>query len=425
MVRMKNKIWKLLLSFALAFALWLYVITVVSPGSKDTFYNVPVVLQGETVLESRGLIITAGGSPTVTLELGGNRSDLSKLDRSNITVIADLARIYDPGEHELSYDISYPGSVASNAIEELSRSPGTVTVTIEQLVSKEIPVIVNYSGNVPTGCIADKENAELDHKAILIEGPASVIEKITQARINVDIDGRTESFSESYRYTLCDTEGNPVDAQLVVTNVAQVNLSLLIQHVKEIPLTVNVVDGGGATKDTTSVVLQTPTIMVAGTAAALEQIDQIELATIHLADYMRDTEITYPLNLPANLTNLTGLTHVTVSIAFPELRTATYQVTNFQVLNVPEGMEAALVTRELTVKVRGPMELVNKMTAGDILVTVDLTGESLGTFTKLAAVTLDKEFSQVGIIGTYNVSVTVLEPVEAMSDDAEGTDPEN
>lgn len=422
---MKNNFWKLLLSFALAFSLWLYVITVVSPGSKDTFYHVPVVLQGETVLQNRGLIITSGGSPTVTLELEGNRSDLSKLDRSNITVIADLSRIYDPGEHELSYDISYPGSVASNAIEELSRSPGTVKVTVEQLISKEIQVVVNYSGNVPTGCIADKENAELDHKTILIEGPASVIDSITQAKINVDIDGLTESFSQAYRYTLCDAQGEPVDAQLVVTNVAQVNLSLLIQHVKEIPLIVNVVDGGGATKETTSVVLQTPTIMVAGTAAALEQIDQIELATIHLADYMRDTEITYPLNLPANLTNLTGLTHVTVSLTFPELRTATYQVTNFRVLNVPEGMEAALVTRELTVKVRGPMELVSKMTADDILVTVDLTGESLGTFTKLAAVTLDKEFSQVGIIGTYNVSVTVLEPMEAMSDDAEGSDPAN
>ena len=45
---MKNKIWSLLLSLALATSLWLYVITTVSPGSTATIDNVPVVFEGET-----------------------------------------------------------------------------------------------------------------------------------------------------------------------------------------------------------------------------------------------------------------------------------------------------------------------------------------------------------------------------------------
>ena len=40
---MRNKILSGLLSLVIAFGLWLYVITYVSPGSEETYYNIPVV----------------------------------------------------------------------------------------------------------------------------------------------------------------------------------------------------------------------------------------------------------------------------------------------------------------------------------------------------------------------------------------------
>ena len=90
---MKKKILMALLSLVLSFALWLYVITVVSPGSDDTFYDIPVIFTSETTLTERELIITDVLTEDVTLKLEGNRSDLVLLDRSNIEVIADLSRI--------------------------------------------------------------------------------------------------------------------------------------------------------------------------------------------------------------------------------------------------------------------------------------------------------------------------------------------
>ena len=44
---MKNKILAALLSVAVAFGLWLYVITVVNPESEKTYYEIPVVLQNK------------------------------------------------------------------------------------------------------------------------------------------------------------------------------------------------------------------------------------------------------------------------------------------------------------------------------------------------------------------------------------------
>ena len=80
---MKNKIWSIFLSLAIAFVLWFYVITVVSPGSTDTIYDIPVVFEGETVLtEDRGMMITSfGDNIQVDLKLSGNRTDLAKVNK--------------------------------------------------------------------------------------------------------------------------------------------------------------------------------------------------------------------------------------------------------------------------------------------------------------------------------------------------------
>ena len=110
-----NKLFSVILSIAVAFGLWIYVITVISPGSSETYYNMPVVRIGESVLAERGLIITSISSTAVDMELSGNRTDLVKVNSSNITLKADLSKIYDPGVHKIEYSHSFPGDIASNA----------------------------------------------------------------------------------------------------------------------------------------------------------------------------------------------------------------------------------------------------------------------------------------------------------------------
>ena len=120
---LKTKIFTALFSIVAAFALWLYVITVISPESEATFYNVPVILQGEGELADRGLMITSNANPTVTLRIAGNRSDLINLNSSNITAVADVTKVWEPGEPALTYYISYPGNIPDNVLSVQSKSP--------------------------------------------------------------------------------------------------------------------------------------------------------------------------------------------------------------------------------------------------------------------------------------------------------------
>ena len=70
---MKNKILAILLSAVVAFGLWMYVVTFVSPESEKTYYEIPVVLQNKNILTERGLMVVSD-DPKVTLALKSSRT---------------------------------------------------------------------------------------------------------------------------------------------------------------------------------------------------------------------------------------------------------------------------------------------------------------------------------------------------------------
>lgn len=408
---MRNKIISGLLSIAVAFGLWLYVITYVSSASESTFYNIPVAFEGEAVLNDRGLMLSDKKDTTITLVLSGSRSDLAKVNSSNITVKASLVGIYEPGENiALTYSIAYPGDVPSNAFVEESKYPENVRVSVEKLVSnKEIPVVVKYNGtSVPEGFMCDKENAVLDHKDILISGPGSVADLISQAVIEVDLTEQRESISQDYRYTLCDAEGNPVDAESITVSTEQVHLDLKIRRVKEMALKVNVIYGGGVAESNVSVMLDTETIQLSGGDAVLEALgDELVLGTINLAELDKSQDLSFPITLPEGVTNETGITEVTARVRFVGVNTREMAVSNIEIRNVPSGMEVNLITKKLTVVVRGPTGLLSNMTEEDIFAIVDFTGAEEGSSTFKVTIQFSDDFKKMGAVGTYSVSATV------------------
>lgn len=406
---MKKKILYALLSFIVAFGIWLYVITVVSPESEATFYNVPVVLNNESILKEKGMMLVIDKDPTVTLRLEGNRSELNQLKSSDITVLCDLSKVNTTGQQALNYVVSFPGG---NSFTILEQSPSAILVTIAEWSTKEVDVVVAYSGSVPADYIVDKENAELDYRKVTVTGPASVVDRITQARIDVDLTGRTETVIEGYRYTLCDADGEPVDAAQVTTNLAEVNLTVRIQKTKELPVVLNVIYGGGATESNTQVVIDPLSIKVAGSEKLLEDLVNIDLGTVDLAQVEEDTVQTFDITLPEGVTNLTGKSQVTVTIDFRSLNTAKLTVTKeqFSYVGTPEGMEVTFEPEEYEIRLRGGAKDVNQIKAEDITVTIDLTGADTGDNQCKAEVTVTGEYAQsVGVLGSYTVTITLAQ----------------
>ena len=407
----KNKAVTFLLSLLVALGMWLYVVNYISPESEAMFYNIPVVFEGETVLTTeRNLIITDISTTTVNMKISGNRSDLNKVNSSNIVVKVDLSKIYDPGETNLTYSHSFPGDVPQGALTVENKFPSTITVTTDTKQTKPVPVKVVYSGSAPEGFISDTENAVLDYYNVNVTGPSAVVELIDHARIDVDLTNQSETISDHFVYTLCDKDGQPVDAEQVVTDVGAIYLNLSIRRFQEAQLLVNVTYGGGANESNTTIRLSTETIRVSGSEKVLEGLKELVIGSVDLSVIETDTVLTFPVVLPDGVTNLSGITEVTVVVEFDNLMVKKFTVDNIKVINVPEGLEYDLMNEALEVTLRGSAALIGTLDPEDISIVVDLTGKEAGTFTVKASVVIDKSsHATIGEIGTHSVSVILSE----------------
>ena len=415
---MKNKVLHITLSLVVAFALWLYVISTVSPESEETFYDIPVSYQND-ILDERGLMIVSE-TPTVTLKLKGNRSDLNELNASNITILVDLAAIQAPGTQMLTYRVTFPANLPSNAFEPLSQTPNLLQLKVENKIKKPVPIYLEYIGGVPEGYIADKENPIMETTVVEVSGPESSVSLIDHAKIQVDLTDRSDSIVGAFAYELCDEAGEPVDAHMVTTNVEEVNLSVKIQRIKEVPLKLNVVDGGGATADTCTIELQreTDTIWVSGSENRLRDLEAVELGTINLADLKNDTNtLTFDIVLPEGVTNMTGESEVTVTVTFPALskKKLTIGKESFQTIGVPVGSTVNWITGVVEVELRGPKAAIKSITEDDVTVTVDFTDEELGNVSKVPKITISNSYSSVGAISvsTVTAALQLIETADA------------
>ena len=402
---MKSNIWRIALSVLISFGLWLYVVTVVTPEAEDTFYDIPISYQND-ILEERGLMVVSE-TPTVTVKVKGNRSDLNELNANNITVLVDLAAIQAPGTQMLTPKVIYPGNMA---VETISQNPNVLQLKVENRIKKPVPIRLEFLGAVPEGFIADKDNPVMDTAVVEVVGPQSSMDLIDHATIQVDLSDKTESIVGAFQYVLCDEAGEPVDAEMITTNVEEVNISVKIQAIKEVPLTVNLVDGGGATKDSCKLELTRDSIWVSGNEARLRDLEFVELGTVDLSDLKEETNtMVFEIILPDGVTNMTGETEVTATISFPDLtrKKLTINKSKFVATGVPEGMEAVWITEMVEVELRGPSALMKKLTEKDITVSVDFTGEELGGVSKVPKITLGSGFADIGAISVSTVTATL------------------
>ena len=406
---MKSKFTSVFLSVVIAFGLWLYVVTNVSQEAEYTIYNIPIVMEGETLLNEKNLMITNISADDVDLALSGSRSDLAKVNSGNIILKGDLTKIYEPGEKiALSYTPIFPSDVASNALTIQNRNPANIFLTVEARRNKEVPVEIQWEGASPEGFLSDRENRVLDYASVTVMGPASVADLIEKAVITVNLSDQKESISQDYRYTLCDAEGNPVDAKLITTNVETVHLDMKIQKVKEVALTVDLIYGGGANENNTKVTVEPAVIRLSGGEGVLAELgDTIVLGKLDLGSIEKSQTITLPVTLPEGITNLSNITEAQVSVKFTGLMTKEFVVSNIEAENIPEGLEADIMEEQLSVIVRGPAAEMVKLTEKDIFVRADFADAVEGTSTFKATVSFPQEFQMVGAVKTYSITANI------------------
>ena len=408
---MDNKGLRFLLSLVIALGIWLFVVSVVSPESEVEIRDIPVILDGEGALADRNLIVVSDKNFTVDLKLFGSRVDLNKLSASNITIVADLSQITEPGEHNVRYDILYPSSVQSGNVDAKERNPQYLKLTVAERGWKEVPVKIKYTGSVPDNYVVDRQNPKSDNAFITVSGPIEALEKVDHASISVDLEGKTETIVANFRPVLCAADGTPLtELGKLTMDVTEVRATIKIFKIKQVPLVVEVKDGGGLTSADVKLTQTLDTIVVSGSDAELEKLDKIVVGRINLSELMESTEVEFNITMDPGVNNITGVTKVKVNVELlVQLEIRSFKVNQIRPENVPGNRGVKLLTKEITVQIRGTKEALDQLKPEDIVAVVDCSdvADSVNMTIPLNASIRLPEDSSAGAVGMYPVLVEV------------------
>lgn len=432
---MKSKFVYGLLSVLIAFGLWLYVVTVVNPEWEETFYNIPVVLENEEILHERGLMLISEEDPKVTLRLSGNRADMIKLNAANITIRADLSRIYSAGEQTLTYSIVYPGDVPNNAFEIVSQTPQQITLTVVERKSVAVDVIP-VIGKPDAGYVALEDDIVLSQEKITIAGPADMIDRISHAEIHIDLTGQRETINkQQFEVVLRDVDGNIADGKWIKATPQKIECTLKLQKVQNVEIAVEVLDGAGLTADNyeifyynqeTGEIISKPVsisgsetqLAVAQGAGVLKDNKLILDAKIDLAVtagtktengleiVVSDLSISELLT-PYELVNQSEINVVKVVVRIKNRDAKTLRITKIDAINVPAGMQVDIKTKFLDVTIRGIPDSMQWIKETDITIHVDFSNAVEGDGKYTATVIFTKNYDRSFVVGNYVVNATV------------------
>lgn len=409
---------RIIISILVAIAVWLYVDIGQATNVSTNVRDVPVEFSGEnSVLADRGLMIVSGYDTTINLRIEGPRRELWKLDKEAIRIVADTSNITETGVQTLKYEVIFPDNVSRSDL-TVKASAYTVTVTVGELYTKEIPVRCEVVGELAEGFHA--EEVQLDPSQLVLRGQRDDLLNVSYAKIQLDVSGATKTVVQGIAYTLYDYNDVPVENENIRAATKMIQATLPVYTTKTVPLVINFVSAPGSTEETMECTLAPQkSVTISGEKEILDTIDSIVLGEIYLQDLSGSQTVVYDIPVPEGTVLVDDITQVTATIVVTGVTERTLAVTAFQFAGVPEGYTVTPVTESLNIVMRGLTKEIEALKAENISVTVDLAGvEEPGNYTLPVTVEVTG-YNNVSAKGSYQIIVN-LAPAETVEPDNPG-----
>ena len=402
-----NRIFWMVISLLASLAIWVYITSVDSDEYKQTFRGVRVELVGEDVLrDSKGLVVTDLDTNSVTVELVGPRRVIASLDADNIVAQVDVSKLSQAAYTSLQYTLSFPDKTDTGSIQTARKSPETVNFMVSAQTSKTIQVRGSFEGQLAEGYTA--EIPVFEPSTITIYGPEAYIKNVSYAWVTFGKENVDSTYSVETGYTLMNVNGEECSTTGITCSTDVVKATLPLLTKKEVLLSVDLIEGAGATSKNTKVTIEPESITLAGDSSILDGLNKITIATIDLTDFGRSFTDTFTIPLNDEIRNLTGVSEATVTVEVVGLETRSFTVKNIRCINVAEGYAADIISESITVTLRGPAEQLDQVQTENLQAVADLVDYkgSTGAYMPEVKIYVDG-FTDVGAIGENNISIEI------------------
>ena len=375
----RDKVYRLLedsrflmvISVVIAILLWGYVVIFVNNEHTTTIYDVPINMQyRQSAYQSQGLDVIEMDITTVNVSVTGPRSVTGDLTADDIIIYPAITTIDGAGTYTFLLTSDKTSNVSNFVINSYSRD--SVTVRLDRLITKEIPVEVDISSVVVAdGCMADRPTT--NPATVHITGPeyiVNTIDRVVAATITTETLAQTTVLPSYIR--LYDKEGNEVDNKLLTMDVKEIAITIPIM--KEVTLPVKIDYSNIPQGFDTSVLQQTLSvheIRLAIPASSSSAVTEIVAGYIDLATLKLNEKYTFALNLPAGYRSLDEVTQVMVEVSGKNLEERVMNVSEIKVINDADGTIQVMTKTINNVTVLGDKAAVEALSEGGVIAQLD------------------------------------------------------
>lgn len=400
----------LLLAFVLAVVVWVSAVITADPNEQHTSRAVEIEIIGQ----DPNLLLVEEIPNQARLTLEAPRSIWDKLN-SNPTLIqawVDLSGL-GAGTHE----VEVKSRINASPVRNLQIDPEQIQLTLEPLLQRSLPIQPVVTGGLPVGY--QKGEPSIDPQEVSISGPESQVNRVSLARVLLNVSGASESIDQSVRVELLDEAG------LVVPNLninpAEVSVSLPIQLLGGFKnAAVKVVTKGQVAEGyrLTSISVSPPTVtLFSDDLNLIEQIPGfVETLPVDLSNLTDDVEISTGLNLPENVT-LVREPSVLVQVSVAAIEGSLTLTVPVEAVGLSPELRANISPASVDVIISGPLNLLEQLSPANFRVIVDLTDLPPGIYQRQVVVDLQPEQVRVQTTLPESIEVTIEAAGESNASD--------
>lgn len=392
--RLKNNIGLKLLAFLFAFILWLLVVNIDDPVKTKTYDNIPVVVEHEEVITTTDTKTyqIIDNTQTVSVSISAVRSVLSKIKAEDIVAVADMRELY------LDSLVPIEVQVRGYKVDSAVANPRNLRVKIENNASNTFPITPVTTGTVRDGYVLGTIKA--DPEKVTINGPESVVERISKVIAEVDVSGLSQDTKLESSLTLYDAENNVIDQSLLGNNLGKigVNIDVTLLHTKSVPVHVDQTSIEAADGFSVAGVSYSPQeILLAGEEEVLSHITGIYVPAEAIGEEKISRKMEKTIDITPYLPEHTRLVDetgnnllITITVEKDGTRNLDLPVGSISVKNLDDSLKMSYAgTDDLEIHIRGPREVLENYEV-DKKASIDL--------------------SELKMAGTYTVSVEIELP---------------
>ena len=390
---------------AVALSSLLYSGLVLSQNTKDFPSSIPII----AVNQPANIILLSDLRDVSQIRYVAPADLGLRIDSQSFKATVDLGNV-DPSAGHVTVPVRV--TAVDERVSVLSFQPTQITIQLDRVTSRSVPVKATILGTVPAGLDIGVPTVEVANATVT--GPQSIVSRVAEVDARVPVDPSGIDVNRMVDLIAVDSAG----AQLAPIDIEPASVRVQVpvftdRRTRTLPVSPVVIGKPAAGFEVASVTVDPITVQVEGDANDLAGLEQADTKPISVSGVSSDVTQRISLDLPTGVQALgDGTVQVTIRLR-PITGTRVFEA-GLVLTGASPDRVYSLSTDRVLVTIGGSVTDLDRLSGANLVLSIDVTGLGIGDHKVVPTANLTTGLSLLGL-SPSPIVVTISAPTPSPS----------